>query len=444
MSLRRTKEPRIPNYIEKLNKICDKIDDYKAGRNCTEIEEKEGGKPFKMPMFQVKLDSINRKTTRELPDKLSFYSIVFWIANRERIDQTIWLEYNRIYLDFSSESLIIRFKEKGKRSFDSYKQEFNFSNITIENELIRMENNKMVILIGWPTDIPYILIERKLDNQESEYILYRIFKVDDSDGIIDREILDDSDEENFIPIKKEKERTIRMREDTKPDKVNENEVIDLTITHRVPGIVDLTGDMDEVQPTKPSSPIRPVRPISPIGSNEPVANNTLYEGESDYASEEPEYNGIDFYERDDESRYNRSPVKSPVISRRTSPFSNRSPFNQSMSDIDLSYMSPTEEYNRQFVASPGRTQNRENETNFDISLLDTEDNESQIGHDDQLSSQSTSILSQLIRYLDQPEQSEQPTQSQQPEQTNQSSQPNQSMSESENENYSDNDFDTLF
>lgn len=450
MSIQRSKDPRIPSYVEKLKKICDKIDDYKAGINRTEIHEMEDGKPFKLQMFRVQLDYMACKDAGGPPkDQLAFYSIGGWLGvDRERIRfRASWAEYNRIYLDFSSGSLVVRFKEKGKRLFDSYKQEFNFGNIITGNETIRMENDNMVILIGWSYDIPYILVERKLNIQESDYILYRVNGVSDSDGIVDpekprrrndeSETSSSDDEEDLVPIKKEKERTIRMREDTKPDKVNENEVIDLTITYRVPGVVDLTGDMDEVQPTKPASPIRPVRPISPIGSDEPVANNTLYEGESDYASEEPEWNGIDFYGRDDESRYNRSPVKSPVISRRTSPFSNRSPFNRSMSDIDLSYMSPVGEYNQQFVASPGKMQNGGNESNFDISLLNTEDTESQFGHDDQLSSQSTALVSQLNHQFSQ---SEQPEPFKQPEQTYQSDQPNQWMSESGE----DSDFSTMF
>ena len=68
-------------------------------------------------MFYVKLNSINHKTTGEpFENELNFYSISRWIANSERINQTFWFEYNRVYLDFSSESLIVRFKKRGKQS----------------------------------------------------------------------------------------------------------------------------------------------------------------------------------------------------------------------------------------------------------------------------------------------------------------------------------------
>lgn len=438
MSIPRSKDPRIPSYVERLKKICDKINDYKAGVNRTEIHEMEDGKPFKLPMFRVDSEFMAIKVAGGPPrDQLGYYPIKLWLQENSRRVHFLegWYIYNRIYLDFSSGSLVVRFKEKGKRLFDDKKEIFRFGDVTTEDELIRMENDDIVILIGWTHGIPYILVEDKL-NDDSYYILYRVNGINDADAIVDPEKPtrrvdesdddDNSDDGDFVPIKKERERTIRMREDTKPDRVNENEVIDLTITHRVPGVVDLTGDMDEVQPTKPASP---VRPISPIGSNEPVANNTMYEGESDYASEESEWNGIDFYGRDDESRYSRSPVKSPVISRRTSPFSNRSPFNRPMSDADLSYMSPVREPHRQYVASPGKMPDDESDSNFDISLLDTEESESQIGHDDQLSSQSTALISQLNHQF---------SQSEQPEQTNW-------MEQEMSENYDeDDDFNTMF
>lgn len=449
MSIPRSKDPRIPSYVERLKKIRDKINDYKAGINRTEIVEMEDGKPFKLPMFRVDSEFMAIKVAGGPPrDQLGYYPIKLWLQENSRRVRFLegWYIYNRIYLDFSSGSLVVRFKEKGKRLFDDKKEIFNFNNVITEDELIRMENDNIIILIGWSYGIPYILVEDKL-NDESYYILYRVYGINDSDAIVDPEKpvrrVDESDDDDdnsdddgdFVPIKKERERTIRMREDTKPDRVNENEVIDLTITHRVPGVVDLTGDMDEVQPTKPASP---VRPISPIRSNEPVANNTLYEGESDYASEESEWNGIDFYGRDDESRYNRSPVKSPVISRRTSPFSNRSPFNRPMNDADLSYMSPVREPHRQYVASPGKMQDDESESNFDISLLDTEDSESQIGHDDQLSSQSNALISQLNHQFSQSEQPEPSNQNNQPEQTNW-------MEQEMSENYDeDDDFNTMF
>lgn len=452
MSIPRSKDPRIPSYVERLKKICDKINDYKAGVNRTEIHEMEDGKPFKLPMFRVDSEFMAIKVAGGPPrDQLGYYPIKLWLQENSRRVHFLegWYIYNRIYLDFSSGSLVVRFKEKGKRLFDDKKEIFRFSNVTTEDELIRMENDNVVILIGWTHGIPYILVEDKL-NDDSYYILYRVNGINDADAIVDPEKptrrIDESDDDDdnsdddgdFVPIKKEREHTIRMREDTKPDRVNENEVIDLTVTHRVPGVVDLTGDMDEIQPTKPASPVRPVRPISPIRSNEPVANNTLYEGESDYASEESEWNGIDFYGRDDESRYSRSPVKSPVISRRTSPFSNRSPFNRPMSDADLSYMSPVREPHRQYVASPGKMQDDGSDSNFDISLLDTEDSESQIGHDDQLSSQSTALISQLNHQFSQSEQPEPFNQNNQPEQTNW-------MEQEMSENYDeDDDFNTMF
>lgn len=450
MSIPRSKDPRIPSYVERLKKICDKINDYKAGINRTEIYEMEDGKPFKLPMFRVDSEFMAIKVAGGPPrDQLGYYPIKLWLQMDSRRVHFLegWYIYNRIYLDFSSGSLVVRFKEKGKRLFDDKKEIFRFSNVTTGDELIRMENDDIVILIGWTHGIPYILVEDKL-NDDSYYILYRVNGINDADAIVDPEKPtrridesdddDNSDDGDFVPIKKERERTIRMREDTKPDKVNENEVIDLTITHRVPGVVDLTGDMDEVQPTKPVSPVRPVRPISPIRSNEPVANNTLYEGESDYASEESELNGIDFYGRDDESRYSRSPVKSPVISRRTSPFSNRSPFNRPMSDADLSLMSPVRETHRQYVASPGKMLDDGSDSNFDISLLDTEESESQNGHDDQLSSQSTALISQLNHQFSQSEQPETSNQSNQPEQTNW-------MEQEMSENYDeDDDFNTMF
>lgn len=461
MSIPRSKDPRIPSYVERLKKICDKINDYKAGVNRTEIYEMEDGKPFKLPMFRVDSEFMAHKVAGGPPrDQLGYYPIKLWLQENIRRVPFLegWYIYNRIYLDFSSGSLVVRFKEKGKRSFDDHKEVFEFSNVTTEDELIQMENDDIVILIGWTLGIPYILVEDKIGDQESIYILYRVYGINDADAIVDPEKpvrridesddgFDDSDDGDFVPIKKERERTIRMQEDTKPDKVNENEVIDLTITHRVPGVVDLTGDMDEVEPTRPVSPvrpvrpnnpIRPVRPISPIRSNEPVVNNTLYEGESDYASEESEWNGIDFYGRDDETRYSRSPVKSPVISRRTSPFSNRSPFNRLMSDADLSYMSPVRETHRQYVASPGKMQDDGSESNFEISLLDTEDSESQIGNNDQLSSQSTALISQLNHQFSQSEQPEPSNQFNQPEQTNW-------MEQEMSENYDeDDDFNTMF
>lgn len=409
--------PRIPSHIEKLNKIREKINDYKAGRNRTEIEEKESGKPFKMPLFQVKFISVKYRTAEG--------------SLEDAIDPQInWSQYNRIYLDFSNRSIIVRFKQKGKQLFSKYSEEFNFDNIITKNELIRMENNDILIVIGWLPNISYpsILLEKKLNGQDI-CIIYQINGVSDSDGIVDPDkpikreeeseidLSKDSDEENAAPIKKDKELTIR--EDTIPDRVNENEVIDLTIIKRVPGIIDLTGDMDEE---------KPIKLVSPIRSNEPVVNNTLYEGESDYASEEEEYNGIDFYERD----------RSPILKREISPFSNRSPFNRSISNINLSYMSPFRSSNqqsehRQFVASPGRTMG--DESNFEISLLDTEDNESQNDQDYQLSSQSTVLINQLSHQFSQSEQSEQPDPSNQPEQTHW-----QGMSESEEGS----DFDTLF
>lgn len=457
MSIPRSKDPRIPSYVEKLKKIRDKINDYKAGVNRTEIHEMEDGKPFKMPMFRVDSEFMAHKVAGGPPrDQLGYYPIMLWLQeNIRRVHfREGWSEYNRIYLDFSSGSLVVRFKEKGKRLFDDQKEIFKFGNVTTEDELIRMENNDIVLLIGWTNDIPYILVEDKINYGESIYILYQVSGVSDSDAIIDPEKPtrraesdnddDDDDDGDFVPIKKERERTIRMREDTKPDKVNENEVIDLTITHRVPGVVDLTGDMDEIEPTRPASPVRPVRPTNPIRpvrpvNPEPVANNTMYEGESDYASEEPEWNGIDFYGRDDETRYSRSPVKSPVISRRTSPFSNRSPFNR-LNDADLSYMSPVRETHRQFVASPGKMQDDGSESNFEISLLDTEDNESPVGHDNQLSSQSTALVSQLNHQFsqsEQPEPTNQINQSNQPEQTNW-------MEQEMSENYESDDFNTMF
>lgn len=469
MSIPRSKDPRIPSYVEKLKKIRDKINDYKAGINRTEIHEMEDGKPFKLPMFRVDSEFMAHKVAGGPPrDQLGYYNTMLWLQeNIRRVHfREGWSEYNRIYLDFSSGSLVVRFKEKGKRSFDSYKQEFNFSNVTTEDELIRMENDDIVLLIGWTNDIPYILVEDKINYGESIYILYRVNGVSDADAIIDPEKPtrraddpdDDDDDGDFVPIKKERERTIRMREDTKPDKVNENELIDLTVTHRVPGIVDLTGDMDEVEPTRPISPVRPVRPnnpirpvrpvrpISPIRSNEPVANNTMYEGESDYASEESEWNGIDFYGRDDETRYSRSPVKSPVISRRTSPFSNRSPFNR-LNDADLTYMSPVREPHRQYVASPGKMQDDGSESNFEISLLDTEESESPIGHDNQLSSQSTALVSQLNHQIGQTEQStNQPEQPEPSNQINPNNQPEQTnwMEQEMSENYESDDFNTMF
>lgn len=457
MSIRRTKDPRIPSYVERLRKIRDKIDDYKAGINRTEIEEMEEGKPFKLPMFRVDSVFMAHKVSGGPPrDQLGYYPIKLWLQMDSRLIRFLegWYMYNRIYLDFSSGSLVVRFKEKGKRLFDDQKEIFKFNNITTEDELIRMENDNVVLLIGWTHEIPYILIEDKINYGESIYIHYQVNGVSDSYGIIDREVPrrdePESDDGDFVPIKKERERTIRMREDTKPDRVNENEMIDLTVTHRVPGVVDLTGDMDEEQPTRPVRPISPVRPVRPNNSispvrpvnPEPVVNNTMYEGESDYASEESEWNGIDFYERDEEPRYNRSPVKSPVLSRRGSPFSHRSPFNRSMSDADLSLMSPVRRSDRQFVASPGKMQNDRDESNFEISLLDTEDDESQIGHDDQLSSQTTGLLSQLNQQINQ---TEQPTnQSEQTEPTNQINQPGQTNWMEEEENYESDDFNTMF
>lgn len=465
MSIPRTKDPRIPSYVEKLRKIRDKIDDYKAGINRTEIHEMEDGKPFKMPMFRVDSEYMAIKSAGGPPrNQLGYYPIMSWLQENSRRVHFIegWFIYNRIYLDFSSGSLVVRFKEKGKRLFDEHKETFKFDNVTTEDELIRMENDHIVLLIGWTDRIPYILVENKMSG-ENYYILYQVDGVSDADAIIDPEKPtrradepdddDDSDDDgDIVPIKKERERTIRMREDTKPDRVNENEVIDLTITRRVPGVVDLTGDMDEEQPTRPVnpsvSPVRSVRPNNPIRpvNPEPVMNNTMYEGESDYASEEPEDNGIDFYGRDDEPRYNRSPVKSPVLSRETSPFSNRSPFSRLRND-NLPEMSPVRESTQQYFASPGRMHHGGNESNFDISLLDTEDNESQIGHDEPLSSQSTALVSQLNHQFSQ---TEQPTEQQtnQPEPTNQINQPEQTyqtnqldywMSEDDNT-----DIDTMF
>ena len=458
MSIPRAKDPRIPSYVERLRNIRDKIDDYKVGINRTEIHEMEDGKPFKMPMFRVDSEYMAIKSAGGPPrNQLGYYPIMLWLQENSRRVHFMegWFIYNRIYLDFSSGSLIVRFKEKGKRSFDDHKEIFKFDNVTTGDELIRMENDNIVILIGWTDRIPYILVEDKMSG-ENYYILYQVNGVSDADAIIDPEKPtrrvdepdddDDSDDDgNIVPIKKEKERTIRMREDTKPDRVNENEVIDLTIVHRVPGVVDLTNDMDEDQPTRPISPVRPTNPIRPVNP-EPVVNNTMYEGESDYASEEPEDNGIDFYGRDDEPRYNRSPVKSPVLSRRASPFSQRSPFNRSMSDIDLSDMSPiTDRHsNQQYFASPGRMNYGGNESNFDISLLDTEEDESQIGHDEQLSSQSTALISQLNQQFNQ---TEQPTnQPEQPEPTNQINQPGQTnwMEQEMPENYESDDCNTMF
>ena len=449
MSIPRAKDPRIPSYVEKLRNIRDKINDYKAGINRTEIHEMEDGKPFKMPMFRVELGFMANKTAGGVPkDQLSYYPINIWLrTDSKRIYfRESWAEYNRVYLDFSSGSLVVRFKEKGKRLFDEHNEVFKFDNVTTEDELIRMENNNMIILIGWTSGIPYILVESKFTEQESDYILYQVNSVSDSDGIIDPEkprrpveessSSDDSDDGDFVPIKKEKERTIRMREDTKPDRVNENEMIDLTITHRVPGIIDLTGDMEEEQPNRPANPVRlvnqPIQP-NPIRGNEPVVNNTLYEGESDYASEEPEDNGIDFYERDDEPRYNRSPVKSPVLSRETSPFSNRSPFSRLRND-NLPEMSPVRESTQQYFASPGRMHHGGNESNFDISLLDTEDDESQVGHDEPLSSQSTALVNQLNHQINQPDQPINQS-TNQPEQTNWMEMW---------ENYESDDCDTMF
>lgn len=456
MSIPRTKDPRIPSYVERLRNIRDKINDYKAGINRTEIQKVEEGKPFKLPMFRVDSEFMAHKVNGGPPrNQLGYYNTMLWLQDNIRRVHYLegWSEYNRIYLDFSSGSLVVRFKEKGKRSFDDHKEVFKFNNVTTEDELIRMENDHIVLLIGWTDGIPYILIEDKINYGESIYILYQVNGISDADAIIDPEKPtrraepdDDDDDGDFVPIKKEKERTIRMREDTKPDRVNENEMIDLTITRRVPGIIDLTGDMEEEQPARPISPVRPVRPINPISpvrpvNPEPVMNNTIYEGESDYASEEPEDNGIDFYERDDESRYNRSPVKSPVFSREISPFSHRSPFNRSMNDIDFSLMSPVRRSDRQFVASPGRIQNDGSESNFDISLLDTDDDESQFGHDEQLSSQSTALVSQLNHQINQPEQST--NQSKQPEPTNPINQPEQT-NWMEEENYESDDCDTMF
>ena len=453
MSIPRAKDPRIPSYVEKLRNIRDKINDYKAGINRTEIHEMEDGKPFKMPMFRVDSEFMAHKVNGGPPrDQLGYYNTMLWLQDNIRRVHYLegWSEYNRIYLDFSSGSLVVRFKEKGKRTFDDHKEIFKFNNVTTGDELIRMENDNIVILIGWTDRIPYILVEDKINYGESIYILYQVDGVSDADAIIDPEKPtrraepdDDSDDGDIVPIKKEKERTIRMREDTKPDRVNENEVIDLTIVHRVPGVVDLTGDMEEDQPTRPANPVRPVSPVRPNPINEPVVNNTMYEGESDYASEEPEDNGIDFYGRDDESRYNRSPVKSPVLSRRASPFSQRSPFNRSMNDIDLSEMSPVtnRQNDQQYFASPGRMNYDGNESNFDISLLDTEEDETPFGHDEQLSSQSTALVSQLNHQFSQ---TEQPTN--QPEPTNQINQPGQInwMEQEIPVNYESDDCDTMF
>ena len=454
MSIPRAKDPRIPSYVEKLRNIRDKINDYKAGINRTEIHEMEDGKPFKMPMFRVDSEFMAHKVNGGPPrDQLGYYNTMLWLQDNIRRVHYLegWSEYNRIYLDFSSGSLVVRFKEKGKRTFDDHKEIFKFNNVTTGDELIRMENDNIVILIGWTDRIPYILVEDKINYGESIYILYQVSGISDSDAIIDpdkptRRVEPDDDDDSdddgdFVPIKKEKERTIRMREDTKPDRVNENEMIDLTITRRVPGIIDLTGDMEEEEPARPANPIRPVSPVRPNPINEPVVNNTMYEGESDYASEEPEDNGIDFYERDDESRYNRSPVKSPVFSREISPFSHRSPFNRSMNDIDLSLMSPVRRSDRQFVASPGRMNYDGNESNFDISLLDTEEDETPFGHDEQLSSQSTALVSQLNQQIGHTEQS-----TNQPEPTNQNNQPGQTnwMEQEMPVNYESDDCDTMF
>lgn len=449
MSIPRTKDPRIPSYVEKLRKIRDKIDDYKAGINRTEIHEMEDGKPFKMPMFRVDSEYMAIKSAGGPPrNQLGYYPIMSWLQENSRRVHFIegWFIYNRIYLDFSSGSLVVRFKEKGKRLFDEHKETFKFDNVTTEDELIRMENDHIVLLIGWTDRIPYILVENKMSG-ENYYILYQVDGVSDADAIIDPEKPtrradepdddDDSDDDgDIVPIKKERERTIRMREDTKPDRVNENEMIDLTITRRVPGIIDLTGDMEEEQPNRPANPVRPVnQPIqpNPIRGNEPVVNNTLYEGESDYASEEPEDNGIDFYGRDDEPRYNRSPVKSPVLSRETSPFSNRSPFSRLRND-NLPEMSPVRESTQQYFASPGRMHHGGNESNFDISLLDTEDDESQVGHDEPLSSQSTALVNQLNHQINQPDQPINQS-TNQPEQTNWMEMW---------ENYESDDCDTMF
>ena len=149
MSIPRAKDPRIPSYVEKLRKIRDKINDYKAGINRTEIHEMEDGKPFKMPMFRVDSEFMAHKVDGGPPrDQLGYHPIKLWLQDNIRRVHFLegWFIYNRIYLDFSSGSLVVRFKEKGKRSFDDHKEVFKFDNVTTGDELIRMENNNIVIL----------------------------------------------------------------------------------------------------------------------------------------------------------------------------------------------------------------------------------------------------------------------------------------------------------
>ena len=97
-------------------------------------------------------------------------------------------------------------------------------------------------------------------------------------------------------------------------------------------------------------------------------------------------------------------------------------------------MSPVRESTQQYFASPGRMHHGGNESNFDISLLDTEDDESQVGHDEPLSSQSTALVNQLNHQINQPDQP-----------TNQSTnQPEQTNWMEMWENYESDDCDTMF
>lgn len=423
MSIQRIKDPRIPNSIEKIKKIENKIIDYKRGRNRIEMIERMNGLPFKLQMFRVDVIIIgSNKSGGSKGNWRSYQHLSSWLEEDIRSINILerWSSYNRIYLDFSSGTLIVRFKEQGKRLFSRTQEEFQFENIQIKDEMIQMENDYMIITIGWTNRIPYILIERKINSDVSDYVLYKVKEVSDSDGIIDPENPDNQDDENdrlddsvneIPPIEQEHEQT--MKED------NENQMIDLTPIPkpiRIPEIIDLTNDIDEYNPINEMN-------------------------ESDYASEEPEpeYDEHNFYENDsfeddfierdffeNDSRENRrmksrpyTPTKTPEISRGNSPFSNRSPFNKLIDDMNFSCINPIRKLDN------SETNSLNNQSNVLINQMNQQFNEPDL---DLSASDSESELD-----LSDPGSSEtnHPNQTVQPNQSNQMER----MSESDNDNF---------
>lgn len=277
---------------QKLNELEYDIERYKENRMNSRMIDEHDGKTFKMPKFSIKYQG-SIIMMNNLNDISNIAKNI--LSNGVLQENDIWNKYNRIYIHFLLNKVEILFKMKRKRRFEEERCEFNYEQITVDDNKIILKKEDMKITLCWSDQIlmneeetidKYILIEIPYGVQ-TKYILHSIkdvineelvttirnqpntFLSSTTSSTSSSEESEESEEleETSLMQRHEREREIEMGEVMSEE--NELEVIDLTIMKNL-GMIDLTMDISEEE--------------------SPIKNETESEYESNY---EPEPNFYD-------------------------------------------------------------------------------------------------------------------------------------------------------